>query len=69
MISPLHVDVFNQSNYMLSGVTMNVRMTRSKCSFVIMAKSDVTESFKLDILSAKVCMWISRDCILFVENK
>ena len=30
MIGPLHVDVFNQSKYMLNGVTMKVRMTRSK---------------------------------------
>ena len=41
MIGPLHVDVFNQSKYMLNGVTMKVRMTRSKDSFVLMAKSDV----------------------------
>ena len=54
MIGPLHVDVFNQSKYMLNGVTMKVRMTRSKDSLVIMAKSDVTESFKVDIISAKL---------------
>ena len=54
MIGPLHVDVFNQSKYMLNGVTMKVRMTRSKDSFVLNAKSDVTESFKVDILSAKL---------------
>ena len=54
MIGPLHVDVFNQSKYMLNGVTMKVRMTRSKDSFVLMAKSDVTQSFKVDILSAKL---------------
>ena len=54
MIGPLHVDVFNQSKYMLNGVTRKVRMTGSKDSFVLMAKSDVTESFKVDILLAKV---------------
>ena len=54
MIGPLHVDVFNQSKYMLNGVTMKVRMTRSKGSFILMVKSDVTESFKVDILSAKL---------------
>ena len=43
MIGPLHVDVFNQSKYMLNGVTMKVRMTRSKDSFVLMAKSDVQQ--------------------------
>ena len=55
MIGPLHVDVFNQSkhNIMLNGVTMKMRMTRSKNSFVLMVKSDVTESFKVDIFSAK----------------
>ena len=50
MIRPLHVDVFTQSKHMLNGVTLKVRMTRSKDSFVLMAKSDVTESFKVDIL-------------------
>ena len=49
VIGALHVDVFNQSNYMLNGVTMKVRMTRSKDSFVLMVKSDVTWSFKVDI--------------------
>ena len=51
MIGPLHVDVFNQSKY-----TMKVEMTRSKDSFVLMANSDVPESFKVDILSAKLFM-------------
>ena len=54
MIGPIHVDVFNQNRYMLNGVTMKVRMTRSKNSFVLMAKSDVTDSFKVDILSEKL---------------
>ena len=54
MISPLHVGVFNHNKYMLNGVTMKVRMTRSKDSFVLMAKRDVTESFKVDILSANL---------------
>ena len=54
MIGPLHVDVFNQSKYLLNVVTRKVRMTHSKDSFVLMAKSDVTESFKVDILSAKL---------------
>ena len=54
MIGPLHVDVFNQSKYMLNGVSMKVRMTRSMDSVVLMAKSDVTESLKVDILSTKL---------------
>ena len=36
MIGPLQVDVFTQSNYMLNGVTVKVRMTHSKDSFVLM---------------------------------
>ena len=52
MIGPLHVDVFNQSKYILNGVTM--KMTHSKDLFVLMAKSDVTDTFKVDILSAKL---------------
>ena len=73
MIGPLHVDVFNQRKYMLNGVTMKVRMTRSKDSFVLMAKSDVTESFKVDILSAKLfvrklkitpSLCLAHECIL-----
>ena len=39
---------------MLNGVTIKVRMTHSNDSFVLMAKSDVTESFKVHILSAKL---------------
>ena len=40
MIGPPHVDVFNQSKYMLNGVTMKVSMTHSKDPFVLMAKSE-----------------------------
>ena len=47
MIGPLHVDVFNHSTYMLNGVTMKVRMTRSTDSFVLMANSDVTVDSRL----------------------
>ena len=73
MIGPLHVDVFNQIKYMLNGVTMKVKMTRSKDSIVLMAKSDVTESFKVDILSEKLfvrkleialSLCLAHDCIL-----
>ena len=39
---------------MLNGVKMKVSMSRSKDSFDLMAKSDVTESFKVNILSAKL---------------
>ena len=53
MIGPLHVDVFIQRKYMLNGVTMKVGMTRSNDSSILMAKRNVTESFKVDILSEK----------------
>ena len=33
MIGPLHVDVFNQSRYLLNGVTMKLRLSRSKDAF------------------------------------
>ena len=58
---------------MSNGVTMKVRMTRSKDSFVLMAKSDVTESFKVNILSAKLyvskleitpSLCLAHECIL-----
>ena len=49
MIGPLHVDVFNQSKWMLNGVMMKVRLTHRKYAFVLMAKSDVIETFKVDI--------------------
>ena len=51
MIGPLHVDLFNQCIYMLNGVAVKVRIICSKDSFVLMVKSDVTEFFKVDILS------------------
>ena len=54
MIGPLHVEVFILSKCMLNGVTVKVRMTRSKESFVLIVKSDATESFKVDILLAKL---------------
>ena len=50
----LHVDVFNQSKYMLDGVKMKMRITRSNDSFVLMTNSDITESFKVYMLSAKL---------------
>ena len=55
MIGPLQARrVQSEQIYVEWCVTMKVRMTRSKDSFVLMAKSDVTESFKVDILSAKL---------------
>ena len=53
MNGPLHVDVFNQSKYMLN-VTLKVRMTHSKHSFVLMTKSDVTESLESTHINGKI---------------
>ena len=55
MIGPLHVDVFNQSKYMLNGETMKVRMTRSKDSFVLMARSDVRVLQSKHIIGKFIC--------------
>ena len=55
MIGPLHIDVFNQSKYMLNGATMKLRMTRSKDSFVLMAKSDVTVLQSRRIIGKIIC--------------
>ena len=53
MIGPLHVDVFNQSKYMLNGVTMKLRLSRSKDDFVLMAKTAV-QQYRVEILTAKL---------------
>ena len=52
MIGPLHVDVFNQSRYLLNGVTMKLRLTRSKNAFVLMAKA--AADYKMELVSAKL---------------
>ena len=52
MISGLHADIFNQTRYMIIGVTMKLRMTRSKDCFVLMSAD--AESYTVDIVSAKL---------------
>ena len=52
MIGPLHVDVFNQSRYLLNGVTMKLRLSRSKDAFVLMAKT--AGEYKMEVMSAKL---------------
>ena len=53
MIGPLHADVFNQSKYLLNGVSMKLRLSRSKDDFVLMAKDNTTK-YMIEILSAKL---------------
>ena len=52
MIGGLHADIFNQNRYMINGVTMKLRMTRSKDCFVLMSAD--AESYTVDIVSAKL---------------
>ena len=52
MIGVLHADICNHNRYLLNGVTMRIRFTRSKDQFVLM--SSESESFHVEILSAKL---------------
>ena len=52
MIGVLHADICNQNRYLLNGVTMRIRFTRSQDQFVLM--SNESESFHVEILSAKL---------------
>ena len=52
MIGGLHADIFNQNRYMINGVTMKLRITRSKDCFVLMSAD--AESYTVDIVSAKL---------------
>ena len=52
MIGGMHVDIFNQNRYMINGVTMRLRLTRSKDTFVLMG--DGTEEYTVEIMAAKL---------------
>ncbi len=52
MIGGLHLDICHQSRYLLNGVTVRMRMIRSKDKFVLMGAGDHT----IEILSAKLWM-------------
>lgn len=54
MIGPVHADIFNQNRYLLNGVTLSMRMGRSKDAFVLMGVGDYT----IEIISAK--LWIRK---------
>ena len=52
MIGGIHADIFNQNRYLLNGVTLRMRMTRSKDQFVLMGVGD----HQVEIISAKLWM-------------
>ena len=54
MIGGVHADIFHQNRYLLNGVSLRMRMTRSKDSFVLMGTGDHT----MEIVSAK--LWIRK---------
>ena len=69
MIGPLHVDVFNQSKYLLNGVSTKLRLFRSKDAFVLMAKGDFFNqnlSTKLFVRKLKIvhCLCLAHEQIL-----
>jgi len=54
MIGGIHADIFNQNRYMINGVTLRMRMSRSKDRFVLMGTEDV--DYTVEIISAKLLM-------------
>ena len=48
LIGTLHSDIFYQNRYLINGVSMKIRLSRSKDSFVMMGEG------KIDIISAKL---------------
>jgi hypothetical protein len=53
MIGPVHSDVFFQNRFMVSGVSLKIRLTRSKDAFVLSAANNA-KTYKLDIKDAKL---------------
>ena len=54
MIGGLHADIFNQNRYLINGVTLRMRMTRSKNEFVLIGPDG--EDYVLEVISAKLLM-------------
>jgi len=54
MIGGIHADIFHQSRYLINGVTLSMRMMRSKDKFVLMGSGDHT----MEIISAK--LWVRK---------
>lgn len=54
MIGEIHSDIFHQNRYLLNGVTMKIKMSRSKQQFVLMGDAN----FSIDVLSAK--LWVRK---------
>ncbi len=52
LIGGVHADIFNQNRYLLNGVTIRMRMTRSKDQFVLMGTGQHT----VEIVSARLWM-------------
>lgn len=52
MIGPIHADIFHQNRYLINGVTLRLRMTRSKDQFLLMGEGE----HSVDIVSAKLWM-------------
>lgn len=52
MIGGIHADICHQNRYLINGVTLRLRMTRSKDQFVLMGAADHT----VEIVSAKLWM-------------
>jgi hypothetical protein len=61
LMGRLHCDLFFQEKLLLNGVSMRIKLTRSKDSFAVMAAADRDNEFKIKIVDAvlrvrKVCV-------------
>ena len=53
LVGPLHLDFFNQSQHLLPGVNMRIRLTRAKDEFVVITK-------KQKVVIEKACLYVRR---------
>ena len=53
LVGPLNPDFFNQSQYLLPGVNMRIRLTRAKDEFVLITK-------KQKVVIEKACLYVRR---------
>jgi hypothetical protein len=70
MIGRLHADICNAQKFIVPGVTVNVRLTKDRCEFYLMAKNaDSKVTFK--ILEARMFVRHieASDSILYAHNK
>jgi hypothetical protein len=54
LIGPLHCDVFQQEKFLPSNVDLNVKLTRSKNAFSLMADAPPPEGYNISIQSASL---------------